>query len=664
MTQTSDQLLSAPQTAGEPRSHAENLWQRIALAVLLVGTAIVYIWNIAINGNANAFYAAAAQAGSQNWKALLFGSLDTSNFITVDKPPVSQWVMGLSGQLFGFSSASMLIPEALMAVGAVALIYGAVTRLSGAGAGFLAGVILALTPVAALMFRFDNPDAVMVLLMTVAAYCTVRALEKASPRWLALAGVALGFAFLAKMLEGLMVMPALAIAYLVVAPTSLPKRLLHLVGALVSMMIASGWFVILTLLWPADARPYLAGSTDNNFMNLVLGYNGFARILGRSGGGARGGASGPSPEALDAVSGGRGGGMGNAAPGIGRLFTGEFGYEISWLLPSALMAFFVILVSRGRRPRTDVIRGGALIFGVWLVVDALVFSFMSGTIHAYYTLAIAPAIAALVGIGVAEMWSIRERLLGRIGLAAIALTAGVWGCVLLQRNSNWLPELRWVLLAAVLIGSVGLVVTSGSQRRILTPLLIACALIGGLGGGTAYAVATFEQPHTGGSPAVGPKAQNSSRDGQSVGASGIGGSGFGGSGFGGGADSSALDSMLRTTTTRWSAAIDRSSAAATLELGSNTAVMAIGGFSNDPAPTLAEFVSDVTNHRVTYFVEPTQTQSQSQAPEEGGDRGGGKVGGNARAGGGHSDITTWVHAHFTPTSVDDYTVYDMSSYTA
>jgi len=625
------------------------MWQRSALAALLVGTAITYIWNISINGNANSFYAAAARAGSQNWKALLFGSLDTSNFITVDKPPVSQWVMGLSGQLFGFSSASMLIPEALMAVGAVALIYGAVTRLSGPCAGLLAGVVLALTPVAALMFRFDNPDAVMVLLMTAAAYCTVRALEVASPRWLAMAGVALGFAFLAKMLEGLMVMPALAIAYLVVAPTSLPKRLLHLVGALASMIVASGWFVVLTLLWPADARPYLAGSTDNNFMNLVLGYNGFARILGRSSGDAQGGGSSPPPGALDAVTGGRGGGMGNAAPGIGRLFIGEFGYEISWLLPSALLAFVLVLVSRGRRPRTDVIRGGALIFGVWSIVDALVFSFMSGTIHAYYTLAIAPAIAALIGIGVAEMWSIRQHLFGRIGLAAITLTAGLWGYVLLQRNSSWLPELRWLLLAAVLIGSVGFVVTSSSRLRVLAPLLIACALIGGLGGGAAYAVATFEQPHTGGSPVVGPKVQNNSRTG----------------GFEGGADSSALDSMLRSTTTTWSAAIDRSSAAATLELGSDTAVMAIGGFSNDPAPTLDEFVTDVTNHRVTYFVEPTPTQTQSRTLAEGGDRGGdGTADGKVRAGGGHTDITAWVQSHFTPVVVDDYTVYDMSSYIA
>ncbi|HJT94849.1 MAG TPA: glycosyltransferase family 39 protein, partial [Mycobacterium sp.] len=192
---------------------------------MLTATAVAYLWNITINGMGNQFYAAAAQAGSTNAEALLFGSLDAHNFITVDKPPVSQWMMGLSGQIFGFSSASMLVPQALMAVGAVALLYGAVARVCGPRTGLLAGAVLALTPVATLMFRFNNPDAVMVLLMTATAYCTVRALPRASAKWLVWAGVALGFAFLAKMLEGLMVAPALAIAYVSAAPTTLRDRL-------------------------------------------------------------------------------------------------------------------------------------------------------------------------------------------------------------------------------------------------------------------------------------------------------------------------------------------------------------------------------------------------------------------------------------------------------
>jgi 4-amino-4-deoxy-L-arabinose transferase-like glycosyltransferase len=190
--------------------------------------------------------------------------------------------MGLSGQIFGFSSASMLIPEALMAVATVALLYGSVARISTRRTGLLAGAAFALTPVAALMFRFNNPDAVMVLLMTAGAYCTVRAVQRTSAKWIVLAGITLWFAFLAKMLEGLMVMPAIGLEYLVAAPTLLRRRLLHLLGSLVAFVASAGWFVVLTLLWPASSRPYIAGSTDNNFMNLVLGYNRFTRVLGRN----------------------------------------------------------------------------------------------------------------------------------------------------------------------------------------------------------------------------------------------------------------------------------------------------------------------------------------------------------------------------------------------
>lgn len=230
--------------------------ERVYPVLLLAATAALYLWNITVNGMGNAFYAASAQAGSRNWEALLFGSLDAQNFITVDKPPLSQWVMGLSGRLFGFSSASMLVPEALMAVAAVALLYAAVARIAGRWAGLFAGAALALTPVAVLMFRYNNPDAAMVLLMTAAAYCTVRALSgERGARWMALAGAAVGLAFLAKMLEGVMMAPAVAAAYLVAAPAPIRRRWLHVAGSAAAFVAAAGWFVVLTLVWPAGRDP-------------------------------------------------------------------------------------------------------------------------------------------------------------------------------------------------------------------------------------------------------------------------------------------------------------------------------------------------------------------------------------------------------------------------
>jgi len=611
--------------------------ERAALAALLVVTAVIYLWNITINAMGNGFYAAAVWAGSQNWEALLFGSIDPNNVITVDKPPLSQWVMALSGQIFGFSSASMLIPEALMAVITVWLLYAAVRRISGPGAGLLAGGLVALTPVVALMFRFNNPDAAMVLLMTLAAYFTVRALEGKGAKWMALAGVALGFAFLAKMLEGLMVMPALGLVYLIAAPVALRSRIWHLLGALASLLASAGWFVVLTLLWPASSRPYIAGSTDNNFMNLVLGYNGFGRVLGTNHMG-HGGPDQPTRvhtitgehaghaagEALETSHHHGFGGFGNQIRGLPRLFTGEFGFEIGWLVPAALLALLLVLISRGRAPRTDLTRAGAILFGGWMLADGLVLSFMKSNVHPYYCLSLAPAVTAMFAIGVVELWRRRESLWHRIGLAATLLTGGIFGFVMLGRNSDWLPALRWVILAATIIGAGALMWAGGQQtRKRVAALALGLALLGAVGGSAAYSIATFGQSHTGGGPSVGPADKDDN-----------------GHGWGRDDDNPELDALLKATNTKWSAAINRSSAAANLELATRTPVIAIGGFGgSDPAPTLAQFQSYVAGHEIGYYIVSDNS---------------GHWGANV-----HSDIADWVSDNFAPIKVGSDTVYDL-----
>ena len=218
---------------------------------------MLYLWGLGSSGWANDYYAAAVQAGTQDWKAWLFGSLDSGNAITVDKPPAALWVMGLSGRLFGFSAFTMLLPQALMGVGAVALLYAAVRRCSGPAAGLIAGAVLALTPVAALMFRYNNPDALLVLLLVAAAYCMVRATETASTRWIALAGCAIGFAFLTKMLQAFLVVPGFALVFLIAAPGSMWRRIGKLLIGAVAMIASAGWYVALVSLWPADSRPYI-----------------------------------------------------------------------------------------------------------------------------------------------------------------------------------------------------------------------------------------------------------------------------------------------------------------------------------------------------------------------------------------------------------------------
>ncbi|MUL44766.1 glycosyltransferase family 39 protein [Mycobacterium sp. CBMA293] len=628
----------------EPAAPAPRRWslatktgERTALAALLIVTAVSYLWNITINGMGNQFYAAAVWAGSQNWEALLFGSIDPHNVITVDKPPLSQWVMALSGQIFGFSSASMLIPEALMAVASVWLLYAAVRRISGPAAGLFAGAVLALTPVAVMMFRFNNPDAAMVLLMTLAAYFTVRALEKNGAKWMALAGVALGFAFLAKMLEGVMVVPALGLVYLIAAPVALRSRIWHLAGALLALVVSSGWYVVLTILWPASSRPYMAGSTDNSFMNLVLGYNGFGRVLGKN---HMGKMDPDTPSTVHTVTGEHvghaageaintaqhHGGFGDQVQGLPRLFSGEFGFEIGWLVPAALLATVFVLISRGRAPRTDLVRAGALLFGGWLVSVGLVLSFMKTNVHPYYCLAVAPAVAAIFAIAVVEMWRKRDSLLHRIGLATMLLGSGVWGFVILGRNADWLPALRWVLLVAAVAGSVALVWAAGrDNRKRIATLALGLAMFGAVGGSVAYSVATFGQPHLGGGPSVGPADKDDNGHG----------------GWGQNDPNPQLNALLKATDTKWSAAINRSSAAAGLELDTRTPVIAIGGFGGtDPAPTLQQFQSYVAGHEVGYYIVSDNK---------------GHWGGDS-----HSDIADWVSANFAPIKVGSDTVYNLT----
>ena len=373
-------------------------WARPALLGLLLATAVLYLAGLSRSGYANEFYAAAVQAGTKSWKAFLFGSLDSSNFITVDKTPASLWVMELSGRIFGFSSWSLLAPQAVEGVAAVGVLYAAVRRWFGGRPALIAGAVLALTPVATLMFRFDNPDALLVLVMTLAGYTITRAIESGRTRWMLLTGALLGLGYLTKMLQAFLVLPAFALAYLWAGQPALGKRIWQLLAGAAALVVAGGWWVVIDLLTPAAGRPYVGGSTDNNILQLTFGYNGLSRLDG-GGTGARAGGPGT----------GGGSSLFGGATGITRLFQSDMGSQISWLLPAALIMLAALLWLRWRAPRTDRTRAAALLWGGWLVLTGLVFSYMSGIIHPYYTVALAPAIAALAGIGAVTLWQIRDR---------------------------------------------------------------------------------------------------------------------------------------------------------------------------------------------------------------------------------------------------------------
>jgi 4-amino-4-deoxy-L-arabinose transferase-like glycosyltransferase len=597
--------------------------ERWAVGVLLVATAVLYLWNLSASGYGNDFYAAAAQAGSQSWSSWFFGSLDAHDFITVDKPPAALWVTGLSVRLFGMNSWSVLVPQALMGVASVALLYFTVRRAfarNGATAGLLAGVVLACTPAAALMFRFNNPDALLVLLMTAAAYCLMRAVSSASSRWLALVGVVMGIAFLTKMLQAFLVLPGFALAYLLLAPTTWAKRLLHLLAAVVALITAAGWWVLTVQLVPATARPYIGGSTNNTVLDLAFGYNGISRILGHRREGIQ----------IGDWSGGSGLAAFSGRTGLHRLFTAEMGNEISWLLLVALfsLAFGVYLATRRQLSRGEMC--ALVIWGCWLVVTGVVLSYMGGVVHPYYTVALAPAIAALVGMSGLWAWRRRSGWDGRFALGAMIALAAASSVVLLHRNS-FDPTWIRVVVALGVIGAVGVLL---APPRVIG-VAVTIGALAGLASTTTFSIVTAATPHQGSIPSAARPSK------------------VAGGWMNDEATNSELAGLLAATHTPWSAATNGSQSAAALEIASGTSVMAIGGWSTDPVPTLQQFIDDVHAGKVSYYVEA------GRGPNAG------ILHGEVIRGLNHSashtrEIADWVAAHYPVKTIGGSTVYRLT----
>ena len=389
-------------------------------------TALLYTWNLARIGMGNDFYAAAVKSGTESWKAFFFGSLDPGSFITVDKPPAALWVMELSGRIFGFSSWSMLLPEALAGVATVMVLYHLVRRWFGEPAAVFASLALALTPVAVVIFRYNDPDAFLTLLLVLAAWGCWRAIETGKTIGLVLAGGLVGLAFLTKTLDAFIVVPALGLAYLWCGPPRLARRIGQLGWAALALLVSSGWWVAIVELWPKSARPYIGGSTNNSELNLIFGYNGFARIFGSGGAGAGGGTTSGSSSAF-------GGGE-----GLLRMFDNELGGQISWLLPLALIGLVAGLWLTRRSARADGRRAGFVLWGGTLVMFLAVYDYAKGIFHPYYAVVMAPAIAALAGAGVVALWRLGRRSLRWAWVLPATIVGTVlWADALLARTSGY-----------------------------------------------------------------------------------------------------------------------------------------------------------------------------------------------------------------------------------
>ena len=681
----------------------------VAVALLMLAAAFVFFWNLTASGYANEFYSAAAQAGSKSWEAFLWGSLDAGNAITVDKPPASIWLMALSVRLFGLSSFAILLPQALMGVACTYLLYATVRRVWGNAAGIAAGIVFITTPIAALMFRFNNPDALLILLMLGAAACVLRGLELpasrhgngARTRWYAVAGLLIGLGFLTKQFQVLLVLPGFGLAMLFLSPTTWPRRLLDALVALSAMVIGAGWWVVLTVLAPSGSRPYFGGSQTDSFIELTFSYNGLGRLTGNEAGSV-------IPGAAEALSGGSQGGMWGET-GLFRLWTSDFGDQITWLAPIAFAALFLAPAKKGQvyfgrfylgkcedadglATVARIRRAQIVIFGAWLVVTWLVFSFMAGIFHAYYTVALSPAIAALVAICGASLLALRDRpwMPGIAGL--LIATTGAWDMALILRSGSY----AWLgVCAGVLSVAAGLALCiAGYWMQHGTPAAWPAALKRGMfvaagiglaaifAGPVVWTACTIANGHSGSIVAAGP-------GGSMGGGGGIGGPGGNGA-AGGGASNDASDSddandidvstddgknadsdstpnggnsgllggssaneslvellIQNASGYRWAAATTGSQNAASYQLASELPIMAIGGFNgSDPAPTLDEFKAYVAQGLIKYYIASSGM---------GGGMGGTQMGGSDTA----SEIATWVAQNYTAQTIGNTTVYDL-----
>jgi 4-amino-4-deoxy-L-arabinose transferase-like glycosyltransferase len=454
-------------------------WQQATLAAILLLSAFLNLFGLDRQGYTNEFYAAAVRSMLVNWHNFFFNSFDPGGFITIDKPPVAFWFQALSAGLFGFNGVSILLPSAIAGVASVGLLYLTVKRVFGPVAGLLAALALAVTPIAVVMDRHNNPEAILVLSLVAAAWALTHATEKGKLAWLLLAVGLVGVGFNVKMLEAFVVLPAFYLAYFLLAPVKWWKRILHLALATVVLTVVSLSWAFIVDLTPANQRPYIGGSTDNTVLNLALNYNGLARIEGNSfGGGQRGGFGNPGQQSGGFLGGlfngiqipffgnqnaanagpggfggfGGGGGVIAGRAGLLRMFDRQLAGEAGWLLPLALLAILIIGLQSFRRfppgPERQQRYRAIVIWGGWLLTFMVVFSTAEGIFHSYYLVMLAPAIAALAGAGAEALWhSYRRGGWQRWLLPLALLMSALFEFNILSVYTDWNRTLALVMIA-------------------------------------------------------------------------------------------------------------------------------------------------------------------------------------------------------------------------
>ena len=485
----------------------------------LIGLAgILNFWALGKNGWANTYYAAAVRSMSTSWHNFLFASLDPSGVMTIDKPPLALWIQALSVRVFGYHPLSILVPDALIGIATVVLLYDLVRRLFGRVAGFVAGFALATTPITVAMSRHNNPDALLALCCVAALWFLVRALGDGRTRWIVGSGVMVGLGFETKMGVALVVVPGIVAAWLWVAPRGWRVAVRQLLAGGAAMLAVGGAWPLLMWLTPAADRPWISATSDNSIFSLIFGYNGLGRIDGQEGG----------PGGF----GGGGGGVFAGSSGPLRLLNASLGGQDGWLLGVALLGGVAILVATRLR-RRDARTGWMVAIGGSFLVTAVIFSLAHGIFHPYYVSLLAPFTAALVGASVGQLFASK---LGPQVVAVLVIAGGVV-CELGGR-ADYPGQLQWLPVMLVVVGVRASLALLAAKHPRIRDVALGAATVALLVAPTIWAFDTLGYATQSTFPSGGPAADDIALGGFGAGSSGLFGAGarhrFGGGGPRGG----------------------------------------------------------------------------------------------------------------------------------
>lgn len=603
--------------------------ERLALISLLVATAFSFIWGLDRNGWANPYYSAAAQAGSQDWTAFFFGSMEWGNLITVDKTPLSVWVMSVSVRLFGLNSWSILVPQALMGVATTYLIYRILRRGFGPAPALLGGAIYATTPVVFLMSRFNNPEPLMGLLMVAAVAVSVKALDSGRARSFALAGSLLGLAFMAKQVQAFVVVPALCVAILAFSRGHFRSRVYGLLASAMALLTTSAVWLLCVEFTPPSQRPYIGGSVANSAIELTLDYNGLARFI-RIPTTTTGNRTASGQDELAPYNG-----------GFSRIFDGNFAPEIAWLLFPAIALAMVLIVLHRTLSFTDRQRKLAVVAIVWLATAFFLLCFMGSMIHTYYTFSLAAPIALVIPIGLLALWRRRERMVLRLIGALIVGSATYMTVRVLNYSDDWPLWFRALVVASGIAATAGWLLSGSLKWQRMTLAVVACCLLLGPIGANAFTIFT---PQKGTNPQSGPVANDPMAMSRLLLSAKAGHPAWAQQTAYGFPPAASITQLLRQTNDRqtWAAATYSAQNAALYQLESGRPVIPLGGWlGTDPAPTAAQFKALVEQGRIGYFIwQPDLLERNELSPET-------------------IEISHWVQDNFEETSIDGHRIYDL-----